>query len=110
MTKKISIHNAFKDFLDSKLSNSRDDLYMQKSLIYNSVSIFALIENVEYIEYNFSGSSYKITSKTIEDNYPHYSEIVQNENINKEKFNQYLENKMNDNEFVETIYQKIFEK
>ncbi|MBQ2937413.1 MAG: helix-turn-helix domain-containing protein [Clostridia bacterium] len=87
-----------------------DEFYVQKSLIYNSVSIFALIENVEYIEYNFSGSSYKITRKTIEDNYPHYSEIVQNENINKEKFNQYLENKMNDNEFVETIYQKIFEK
>lgn len=87
-----------------------DDLYMQKSLIYNSVSIFSLIENVEYIEFNFSGSSYKITRKAIEDNYPNYSEIVQNENINKEKFNQYVENKMNDNEFVEAICQKIFEK
>lgn len=86
-----------------------DDLYMQKSLIYNSVSIFSLIENVEYIEFNFSGSSYKITRKAIEDNYPNYSEIVQNENINKEKFNQYLENKMNDNEFVEAICKKIFE-
>lgn len=85
-----------------------DDLYMQKSLIYNSVSIFSLIENVEYIEFNFSGSSYKITRKAIEDNYPNYSEIVQNENINKEKFNQYVENKMNDNEFVEAICQKIF--
>lgn len=87
-----------------------DDLYMQKSLIYNSVSIFSLIENVEYIEFNFSGSSYKITRKAIEDNYPNYSEIVQNENINKEKFNQYIENKMNDNEFVVAICQKIFEK
>lgn len=85
-----------------------DDLYIQKSLIYNSVSIFSLIENVEYIEFNFSGSSYKITRKAIEDNYPNYSEIVQNENINKEKFNQYIENKMNDNEFVEAICQKIF--
>ena len=87
-----------------------DDLYIQKSLIYNSVSIFALIENVEYIEFNFSGSSYKITRKEIEDYYPNYSEIVQNENINKEKFNRYVENKMNDNEFVGTIFQKIFKK
>lgn len=87
-----------------------DDLYIQKSLIYNSVSIYALIENVEYIEFNFSGSSYKITRKAIEDNYPNYSKILQNENINKEKFNQYVENKMNDDEFVETIYQKIFKK
>lgn len=83
---------------------------MPKSLIYNSVSIFSLIENVEYIEFNFSSSSYKITRKAIEDNYPNYSEIVQNENINKEKFNQYVENKMNDNEFVEAICQKILEK
>lgn len=87
-----------------------DDLYIQKSLIYNSVSIFTLIENVEYVEYNFSGSSYKITRKEIEDYYPNYSEIVQNENINKEKFNRYVENKMNDNEFVGTIFQKIFKK
>lgn len=88
----------------------KEDLYLQKSLIYNSVSIFSLIENVEYIEYNFSGSSYKITRKTIEDNYPNYSEIVQNNTINKENFNKYVENKMNDDEFVENMYQKIFGK
>ena len=87
-----------------------DDFYMQKSLIYNSVSIFSLIENVEYIEYNFSGSSYKVTRRAIEDNYPNYSEIVQNNTINKENFNKYVENKMNDDEFVENMYQKIFGK
>lgn len=30
-----------------------DGMYLEKSLIYNSVSIFSLIENLEYIEYNF---------------------------------------------------------
>ena len=84
-----------------------DGMYLEKSLIYNSVSIFALIENVEYIEYNFSGSSYKITRETVEDNYPNYSTIVLNEKIDKEKFNELVENKMNDNEFVEQIFQKF---
>lgn len=80
-----------------------DEMYLEKSLIYNSVSIFTLIENVEYIEYNFSGSSYKITRQAVEANYPNYFAIVLNGKIDKEKFNQYVENKMNDNEFVEQL-------
>ena len=84
-----------------------DSLYLQKSLIYNSVSIFALIENVEYIEYNFSGSSYKITRQTVETNYPNFSKIVLNGKIDKQKFNQCVENKMNDTEFVEQLSQKF---
>ena len=84
-----------------------DGMYLEKSLIYNSVSIFALIENVEYIEYNFSGSSYKITRQTVEDNYPNYSTIVLNGKIDKEKFNELVENKMDDNEFVEQLSQKF---
>ena len=82
-------------------------MYLQKSLIYNSVSIFALIENVEYIEYNFSGSSYKITRQTVETNYPNFSKIVLNGKIDKQKFNQCVENKMNDSEFVEQLSQKF---
>ena len=84
-----------------------DGMYLEKSLIYNSVSIFSLIENVEYIEYNFSGSSYKITRQTVEDNYPNYSTIVLNGKIDKEKFNELVENKMDDNEFVEQLSQKF---
>ena len=80
-----------------------DEMYLEKSLIYNSISIFTLIENVEYIEYNFSGSSYKITRQAVEANYPNYFAIVLNGKIDKEKFNQYVENKMNDNEFVEQL-------
>lgn len=87
-----------------------DNLYVQKSLIYNSVSIFSLIENVEYITYNFTGNSYKVTREIIENNYPEYNKVIQNNNINKENFNKYVEKKMNDSEFVENIYNKIFQK
>lgn len=85
-----------------------DDLYRQKCLLYNSVSIFSLIKNIESITYNFSGNSYTITRKKIEDNYPNYNQIIQNDKIDKQKFNEYVEEKMNNNEFVITIYNNIW--
>ncbi|MCI6713304.1 MAG: hypothetical protein MR439_05635 [Clostridium sp.] len=66
-----------------------------------------LAENVEKLTFNFSGKSYKVNRKQIEELYPNYNDIVSNE-INKNNFNKYLENKMNDNDFVETIFNKIF--
>lgn len=86
---------------------NNEDLYVQKSLIYNTVSIFSLIENVEYIKYNFSGTSYEVTRKKVEENYPNYSKIVENKKINKEEFKSYVEQKMNDDDFVEEMYKKI---
>lgn len=81
--------------------------YLEKSLLYNSVSLFSLIDNVEEITFHFSGESYKVSRKNVEEFYPHYDAIVGKE-INKNNFNTYLENKMNDDDFVETIFQKIF--
>ena len=52
-----------------------DNLYIEKSLIYNSVSMFLLIDNMEYIKYNFSGSSYTVKRDNIEKNYPNYLEL-----------------------------------
>ena len=85
-----------------------DNLYLQKSLIYNSVSIFSLIDNVKYIEYQFAGNSYKVSRDTIESKYPSYYKIVYNNEVNKENFNQLLENKMNDNEFIKNIFTTLF--
>lgn len=84
-----------------------EDHYLEKSLLYNSVSIFSLIDNVDKLTFNFSGKSYKVNRKQIEELYPNYDKIVSNE-INKNNFNKYLENQMNDNDFVENIFNKIF--
>ena len=81
--------------------------YLEKSLLYNSVSIFALIDNVEQITFNFSGNTYTVSRKQINELYPNFKDIVGNE-INQKNFNKYLENKMNDNDFVEDIFNKIF--
>ena len=83
-----------------------DNMYIEKSLIYNSVSIFSLIDNVQTIQYNFSGSSYTITRKMVKESYPHFELVKENE----KNFDQYLENKMNDDEFSRSIFNKIFVK
>ena len=83
-----------------------NDMYIEKSLIYNSVSIFSLIDNVQTIQYNFSGSSYTVTRKTVKESYPHFELVKENE----KNFDQYLENKMNDDEFSRSIFNKIFVK
>ena len=83
-----------------------DELYLKQSLIYNSVSIFLLIDNVSYIKYNFTGDSYYITRKDIE-SYPNYNKIKSKE-INKDNFNKYLENKIKNEQFIEKEFKKLF--
>ena len=81
--------------------------YLEKALLYNSVSIFALIDNVEQITFNFSGNTYTVSRKQIKELYPNFKDIV-DKDINQNNFNKYLENKMNDNDFVENTFKKIF--
>lgn len=85
----------------------KENLYLEKSLLYNAVSIFSLIENVDKITFNFSGNSYKVYRKQIEESYPNYNDIIES-GIKKDNFNKYLEKKMNDNDFVEKTFNKIF--
>ena len=68
---------------------NNENLYIHKALIYNSVSLFKLIDNLETITFNFSGNSYTITRKAIEKYYP-------------------VDQKINDNEFVCEMM-KLFE-
>lgn len=84
-----------------------DNCYLEKSLLYNAVSIFSLIDNVKEVTFNFSGKSYKTSRSRVEELYPNYNDIINND-INKENFNKYLENKMNDDDFVKNIFKKVF--
>lgn len=60
---------------------NNENLYRNKALVYNSVSLFKLIDNLEYITFNFSGSSYTITREHC-------------------PLNKNIEQKINDNEFI----------
>ena len=87
-----------------------DDLYVEKALLYNSVSLFGLIDNLDGITYNFSGSSYYVSRNNIVEKYPNYSKVVKNRKINKEGFNKYVEKALNDNNFVLDNFVKIVQK
>ena len=86
-----------------------ENYYLEKSLVYNSVSIFALIDNVQNLKFNFSGKTYETTRLDIEKNYPNYNEIIK-DGINKKNFNKYLENKINDIEFIDSFFSAIIKK
>lgn len=68
---------------------NNENLYINKALVYNSVSLFKLIDNLEYITFNFSGSSYTITREHC-------------------PLNKNIEQKINDNEFISEMM-KLFE-
>ena len=86
------------------------DLYVEKALIYNSVSLFGLIDNLDSITYNFSGSSYYVSRDNTVDNYPNYYKIFGSGKINKSKFNKYVEKAMNYDNFIENNFEKILTK
>ena len=77
--------------------------YLEKSLVYNSIAIFSLIDNIQYIKYNFSGNTYTVDRENVEKYFPHFFDIKNN----KESFNKYLENKINDIDFVDMYFNKI---
>ena len=87
-----------------------DELYLKKSILYNAVSTFALIQNVQYMKFNFGETNFSVERQKIEEVYPSYEEIVNKDKvINKDNFNKYVEDMMKDDEFVKNIFSKIFE-
>ena len=83
-----------------------ESYYLEKSIVYNSVSIFSLIDNVKYIRYNFSGKTYTVTRESVSSNFPNYKDIVK-DGINKDAFNKYLEQKISDIEFIDFCFKKF---
>ena len=83
-----------------------ENYYLEKSIVYNSVSIFSLIDNVNYIKYNFSGKTYEVKRENVINNFPNYKDIVKNR-IDKDSFNKYLEGKISDIEFIDLCFNKF---
>lgn len=50
-----------------------------------------------------------ITRKEVEQNYPEYHQVVNGQKIDEEAFDEYVESKMNEDEFVKTVF-ALFEK
>ena len=83
------------------------DYYFEKSMIYDSVSIFLLTEKLEKIKYIFDDKSYSISRNDIKELYPYYK-YIDGKEINKKNFNEYLENQLYYDDFSMNIFKSIF--
>ena len=88
--------------------DNQDDLFVKRSLLYNAISTFILIDNVKYIEYDFSGSSYSITKSSVIQKYDNYDKIISENKINENNFRQYVSEKVVDNSFVNLMFEQLF--
>ena len=84
--------------------------YIEKALVYDSISLFSLIDNLENIKFNFSGSSYYITRTKLQQKYPNYSKIFSNNKIDINKFSLYVEQKMNEESFITNVFEMFVKK
>lgn len=81
-----------------------EDGYLKQSLLYDAVSMFLLIDNLKYVTFNFSGESYEITKEAIT-KYPHFEDM---RDLDVDKFDEYLEKKIMDLEFVTERVDELF--
>jgi hypothetical protein len=75
---------------------------VKSALLYNSTAAFALIDNLKGIDYNFSGTSYQVNRAGIESLYPDFKNILE-----KDTWSSLVQNKLNDNHYVEDAFQRV---
>ncbi len=85
-----------------------ENMYLERSLLYNATSIFLLIDNVQTLTFNFSGNSYTITREMLESNYPDYANIKIEGEIDEDIFIEKVEQRLNDDKFVEKWFLFMF--
>ena len=77
---------------------------LSESLIYNSTAAFALIDNLEAINFNFTGTSYKVLRTDAQEWYGcKLSELVKTNDVWKLK----VQDKLADNEYVDKCLKAI---
>ena len=67
-----------------------------KALLYNSTAAFALIDNIEAINYNFTGLTYKVSRSDVEKWYGQNLSAL----LNTEDWKSKTQLKLEDNEYV----------
>lgn len=87
------------------------DHYVEQGMVYNTLALFGLIDNLEYVRYNFSSRNYqKITRQDVEVCYPLFDDIFSVDKIDQELFNEKIEKMINDIEQVSVLFAKLFKK
>ncbi|MCB2355517.1 DUF4825 domain-containing protein [Clostridium estertheticum] len=79
---------------------------VNKALIYNSTVAFALIENLQVINYNFTGSAYKVSRLDVEKWYGRDLPGL----LKKEEWKSKVQDKLEDNKYVNDFIKAVLMK
>jgi hypothetical protein len=82
--------------------NDRKEVY--KDLIYNSTAAFALIDNLDKINYNFTDVTYSVTRESIEKLY----DLPLTDLLSKEHWKAKVQNQLKDSEFIDKSIKNTF--
>lgn len=80
---------------------------MKRGFLYNSVVLFALLEDVEKVRFYTPLYSYEMTRNQMENVYPKFEHVVTSI-TNDIDFYKYVESKMNEEDFVERNFKELF--
>jgi hypothetical protein len=98
---KLTAQVNYKDTIENINENK-----VNKALIYNSTVAFALIDNLEAINYNFTGIKYKVLRSDVKKWYGKDISDLLKKDIWKSK----VQDKLNDNEYVNNCAKAILKK
>lgn len=76
---------------------------VKRSLLYNSTAAFALINNLQEIDYNLSGAAYRVKRIDIEALYSDFANI-----LNANTWKTSVQTKMNNSQYVDETFSKVF--
>ena len=99
----INYHDKVSDFINTTIRNT-----LERDLLYNTVSMFLLIDDLDYIEYNIFDTTFMVNRESVEKNYPGYININRPHNFYTDRFEKYVEEKMINYDFVSIYYKEIF--
>lgn len=86
-----------------------NNMYLEKSLVFNTIMLFSLIDNLSYLEFNFSGNSFYITRlnyQTVMKTIGEYAYLNQTDNNGLES--KLLELTLNE-KIISDLFKKFFE-
>ncbi len=79
-------------------------ILVHKDLIYNSTAAFALIDNLEKINYNFANLTYSVTKKEIDELY----DLALPELLSEDNWKSQVQDRLKDSGFVTKSMEEAF--
>lgn len=98
---KLTVDVNYKETIENINENK-----VNKALIYNSTVVFALIDNLKGINYNFTGLTYKVSRSDVEKWYGQNLSGL----LKSEEWKSKVQDKLEDNEYVNNCRKLVLKK